>query len=79
MSKRDHSAFVGDEIFNRDLAFIRDDLGKTFVGVLGLNITQLFFDDRKDAELAPENIDKIPDGVQKRLIFLLNTFPLQCR
>ena len=43
----DDDAFVGDQIFDRDFAFVRHDLGQARRGILFLDGLQFVLDDRQ--------------------------------
>ena len=56
MGNADNAAFIGDQVFHVNLAFLGHELGKTWRPVLVANFAQLLLNDGKDALLLCENI-----------------------
>lgn len=68
----DDAAFVGDEVFDVDFAFVGDDLGAAGVGVFFFNFLEFFFDDVEDFFLAGEDAAKFFDELDDFEIFLFD-------
>src|SRR3954470_24135078 len=73
----DDTAFVSDEIFHVDLAFISDELGEPRRTPLIANFAHLLFDDREDARLFRKNVAQIFDRLDELLVFLLDLVALE--
>src|SRR5262245_30238652 len=66
VSKGDNHALICDEVFDGNLAFIGNQIGKAWVGVLFFDEQQLVFDNREDPSLFGQNIQQIINSLQKR-------------
>ena len=58
---RDDAAFVGDEVFDADLAFVGHDLRAALGAVFLLNLAQLVLDDLQHALLFREDVEQVLD------------------
>src|SRR5262245_48353683 len=59
---RDNNVFLGDEVFDVDLAFLIENLCATLVTVLLLDVTELFNDDLAQLDITGENLFQLSDA-----------------
>ena len=75
--ERDDHAFIGDEVFDGDLAFRGDDLRAALAAVFLLNLAQLVRDDLQHALLLREDVHQVLDRLDELVVFALDAFALQ--
>src|ERR1700722_5265172 len=77
MGDADDAALIRDQVLDVDLSLIRHELRQTRRAVLIADLSQLFFDDGKDALLFRENVAQIFDRVNYLFVFVVDLFPLE--
>ena len=73
----DDDAFVGDEVFDGDLAFVGDQLGEARGGVFGFDLAQLVLDDGEDAGFLGQDVEQILDALEDLGVFGLDLVNFQ--
>ena len=73
----DDAAFVGDEIFHVDLAFIDRELSQTRRPMFIPQFAQLFFDNGENALLFGQNVAQVLDRLDQVLVFVVDLVPLE--
>ncbi len=73
----DDHALVGDQVLDRDLAFVGHDLRAALIAVLVLDGVELLLDDREHAYLLRENVTEILDLLQQFLVLADDLVALQ--
>ena len=68
----DDDAFVGDEVFDGDLAFVGNNVGQARGGVLGFYLAQFLFDDGHDAGFFREDVQQVLDALEDLGVFELD-------
>ena len=69
MGDGDDDAFVGDQVFDGDFAFVGDQLGQARRGVFFFDLLQLRFDDGEDAGLPGQYVEQILDAFEQLRVF----------
>src|SRR5438874_9196760 len=77
MGNADDAALIPDQIFHRDLTFVRYELGQSGGGVLVSNFAQLFLDDGKNALLFCQDIAQVLDRIEQFLVFANDFFAFE--
>ena len=68
----DDDAFVGDEVLNRHVALVGDDVGAARRGVLFFNLYDAFFDDGQHAIFAGDDVHQILDLDEQFVVLALD-------
>ena len=68
----DDDAFVGDEVLNRHVALVWDDVGPARRGVLFFNLYDAFFDDAQHAIFAGYDVHQILDLDEQFVVLALD-------
>ena len=76
MRERDDDAFVGDEVFDGDLAFVRHEVGQARRGVLLLDRLQLGLDDRQHARFLGQDVEQVLDRFEQMPCIPLSTLSI---
>ena len=72
MREGDDDAFVGDEVLNRHVALVGDDVGPARRGVLFFNLYDAFFDDAQHAIFAGDDVHQILDLDEQFVVLALD-------
>src|SRR4029077_18293307 len=74
MGDADDAALIPDQIFHRDLTFVRHELSQSGSGVLIANFAQLFLDDGKNALLFCQDVAQVLDRIEQFIVFANDSF-----
>ena len=77
MREGDDDAFVGDQVFDGDLAFVGHELGQARRGVLLLDGLQLGLDDGHHARFLGQDVQQVLDPLEQLLVFGLDLVDFQ--
>ena len=77
MGERDDDAFVGDQVFDGDFAFVRHQLGQARRGVFFLDDLQFGLDDGQHARFLGQDVQQILDALEQFLVFGLDLVDFQ--
>jgi hypothetical protein len=77
VGERDDHAFVGDEVLDRHLALVGDDLRAPLVAVLLLDRLELLLDDGEHADFLGQDVHEIGDLLEQVLVLVDDLAPFQ--